>query len=112
MGLTESGSSVFCIKIRWLVLFIFIVGACSVMPMRFRFPYRAPRDELHGLHAATRLSNPLRPGVFGGQRSISVRWSAVVAMRVLHQWHGGWPCRISRRLRLNSAVERALLRLV
>jgi len=41
--------------------------------LRFRFPYRAPRDELHCLHAATRLSSELMPGWSSGQRSISVR---------------------------------------
>ena len=60
-------------------------GAGSVIPTRFKFPYRAPRDELHGLQAATKLSSELMPGCPIGQRSISVRWSAVVASRVLHQ---------------------------
>ena len=109
----ESGSSVFCIKIRFDVFNAFaICGGRSYMPLRFRFPYRAPRELLHGLQAATKFSNALMPCVFAGQRSISIRWSAVVASRALHQWHSGLPVRSVRRLRLNSAVERARLRCV
>ena len=82
------------------------------MPLRFRFPYRAPRELLHGLQAATKFSSEFIPCVFVGQRSISIRWSAVVASRVPHQWHSGLPVNSARLLRLNSAVERARLRCV
>ena len=60
------------------------------MLLRFKFPYRAPRELLQGLQAATKLSRPLTPGVPVGQRSTSIRWSAVVACRLLHQWHNGF----------------------
>ena len=59
------------------------------MLLRLRFPYRAPRELLQGLQAATKLSRPFTPGVSCGQRSISIKWSAVVACRLLHQWHNG-----------------------
>jgi len=62
---------------------------------------------LHGLHDATRFSSALIPGVLSGQRSTSSRWSAVVASRIPHQWQGGLSLSRRRRLRLNSAVERA-----
>ena len=77
------------------------------MLFRLRLPYRAPRELLQLLQAATKLSRPLTPGVSIGQRSTSIKWSAVVACRVLHQWHSGWSLSSSSRLRLNSAVERA-----
>jgi hypothetical protein len=68
---------VFCIKKLFdaysCILFMLTVGAASYMFLRFRFPYRAPRELLHGLHAATRLSNELMPGWSTGQRSTSVR---------------------------------------
>ena len=51
----------------------FIVGLGSVMCLRFRFPYLAPRELLHGLHAATKLSSALMPGSFSCQRSTSIR---------------------------------------
>ena len=73
MALVESGSSVFCIKIRSSAFNTFIRGGCSVMPTRFKLPYRAPRDELHGLQAATKLSSEFTPACPIGQRSISVR---------------------------------------
>ena len=79
------------------------------MFFRFRLPYRAPRLLLHCLHAATRFSNAFSPGVSAGQRSTSTRWSAVVASRIPHQWHGGCPASSVRLFRLNSAVLRALL---
>ncbi len=66
-----------------------MVGASSYMLLRLRFPYRAPRELLQGLQAATKLSSPFTPGVSVGQRSVSIRWSAVVACRLLHQWHSG-----------------------
>ena len=59
------------------------------MLLRLRFPYRAPRELLQGLQAATKLSKPFTPGVPAGQRSVSIRWSAVVACLLLHQWHKG-----------------------
>ena len=59
------------------------------MLLRFRLPYRAPRLLLQGLQAGTRLSSEFMPGSFVGQRSTSIRWSAVVACLVLHQWHKG-----------------------
>ena len=77
------------------------------MFLRLRFPYRAPRDELHCLHAATRFSSALIPGVLSGHLSTSSRWSAVLASRTPHQWHGGLSFRSVSRLRLNSAVFRA-----
>ena len=43
------------------------------MFLRFKFPYRAPRDELHCLHAATRFSSALMPGVSSGHLSTSSR---------------------------------------
>ena len=77
------------------------------MCLRFKFPYRAPRLLLHCLHAATRFSNALMPGVLSGQRSTSSRWSAVVASRWLHQWQGGLSASSARLFFLNSAVLRA-----
>ena len=68
---------------------MFIIGAGSYMPLRFRLPYRAPRLLLQGLQAGTRLSSEFMPGSFVGQRSTSIRWSAVVACLALHQWHSG-----------------------
>ncbi len=55
------------------------------MLLRFRLPYRAPRELLQGLQAGTKLSNPLTPSWSLGQRSTSIKWSAVVASRLLHQ---------------------------
>ena len=78
------------------------------MCLRFRLPYLAPRELLHGLHAATKLSSEFIPGSLSCQRSTSIRWSAVVACAALHQWHIGLSCSNSLRLRLNSAVALAL----
>jgi len=72
----------------------------------FRFPYRAPLLLLHWRHAGTRLSSELMPGCVWSHLSISIRWSAVLASFVLHQWHGGLSCSISLRLRLNSVAFR------
>lgn len=81
--------------------FAFIFGAGSYMFLRLRLPYLAPRELLQGLQAATKLSNPFTPGVSAGQRSTSIRWSAVVASRRLHQWHSGLSLSIMRRFVLN-----------
>ena len=60
------------------------------MLLRFRLPYRAPRELLQGLQAGTKLSSPLTPSWSFGQRSTSTKWSAVVASLLLHQWHSGF----------------------
>ena len=74
------------------------------MLLRLRLPYRAPRLLLQGLQAATKLSRPLTPGVSAGQRSVSIKWSAVVACRVLHQWHSGLSFSSSCLFVLNSVL--------
>jgi len=53
-------------------VFVIVVGG-SYMFLRLRLPYRAPRLLLHCLHAATKFSNALMPGVLSGQRSTSSR---------------------------------------
>ena len=50
-----------------------MVGASSYMLLRLRLPYRAPRELLQGLQAATKLSSPFTPGVPAGHRSVSIR---------------------------------------
>ena len=47
------------------------IGVC--LRECFMFLYFAPRDELQGLQAATRLSRSLSPGVFAGHLSSSIR---------------------------------------
>ena len=74
------------------------------MLLRLRFPYRAPRELLQVLQAATKLSKPFTPGVPSGQRSTSIRWSAVVACRLLHQWHSGLSFSSSCLFVLNSVL--------
>ena len=74
------------------------------MLLRFKFPYRAPRELLQLLQAATKLSSPLTPGVSVGQRSTSIRWSAVVACRLLHQWHSGLSFSNNNLFVLNSCL--------
>ena len=90
-----------------MLIFSFLSGAVFCFEC-LMFRYRAPRELLQGLHAATKLSSSFNPGVCSGQRSSSIRWSAVVAVRVLHQWQGGAPSRMRRLFFLNTAVFRVL----
>ena len=70
----------FCVSdkkgILFLSEFMFIVSffGCAVFFCEcFMFLYFAPRELLQGLHAATRLSMSLRPGVFCGHLSSSIK---------------------------------------
>ena len=87
----------------FVLIFSFLSGAVFCFEC-FMFRYRAPRELLQGLHAATKLSSSFNPGVCAGQRSSSIKWSAVVAVRSLHQWQGGPPSSMRRLFFLNSAV--------
>ena len=62
--------------------------------------YLEPRRLLHGPHAATRLSIEESPPA-----SSSIRWSAVVAAAVPHQWHSGFDANSACRLFLYFAVS-------
>ena len=48
-------------------------GCCVPLCECFMFRYLAPRELLQGLHAATRLSRSLSPGVSAGHLSSSIR---------------------------------------
>ena len=86
-----------------MLIFSFLSGAVFCFEC-LMFRYRAPRELLHGLQAATKLSRSFNPGVCSGQRSSSIKWSAVVAVRSLHQWQAGPPSSMRRLFFLNSAV--------
>ena len=59
---------------------------------------------MQGLQAGTKLSSEFMPGSFVGQRSVSIRWSAVVACLVLHQWHSGLSFNSLRLFSLNVVL--------